>query len=236
MRCCKKRGAIELFTGGFREDDNRRKAMRARLFVFATFAVFLMMPLASQAEHRFPPVKPATAYPNSTVHPGEQVAIGAVPYVTAEQQKGFAIPYRKFGFVPIRLIITNMGDKPVSLEHTRVFFISANKDQMEAATPEDVERNIPLSYKEGRKIPVGPLHVPTHRKDADWKVQQDFDQYEYNAVSVAPHSTKAGFLWYDMNGLGSDPLRGASLVVEQIEDADGRDLFYFRVPLDKVPR
>lgn len=192
-----------------------------------------MMPSALQAEHRLPPVKDATRYPNRAVHPREHVAIAAVPYVTAEQQKVFAIPYRRFGFVPIRLIITNMGDKPISLEQTRVFFITANNDQIEAATPNDVERNIPLSYKEGRRIPVGPLHVPTHRKDADWKVQQDFDHYEYNAVSVAPHSTKAGFLWYDMSGLGGDPLKGASLVVQQIETVDGQQLFYFRVPLDK---
>lgn len=192
-----------------------------------------MMPPALHAEHRLPPVKPATAYPNSTVHKTEHVAIAAVPYVTGGQQKLFAIPYRKFGFVPIRLMITNMSDRPISLDHTRVFFISANDDQIDAATPDDVERNIPLSYKEGRKIPVGPLHMPTHRKDADWKVQQDFDTYEYNAVSIAPHSTKAGFLWYDVNGLGNDPLKGASLVVQEIQNADGMDLFYFRVPLDR---
>lgn len=192
-----------------------------------------MMPPALHAEHRLPPVKPARAYPNSTVHKTEHVAIAAVPYVTAGQQKLFAIPYRKFGFVPIRLMITNMSDRPISLDHTRVFFISANDDQIDAATPDDVERNIPLSYKEGRKIPVGPLHMPTHRKDADWKVQQDFDTYEYNAVSIAPHSTKAGFLWYDVNGLGNDPLKGASLVVQEIQNADGMDLFYFRVPLDR---
>jgi hypothetical protein len=207
--------------------------MRARRFLSATFVVFFMMPPALHAEHRLPPVKPATAYPNSTVHKTEHVTIAAVPYVTAGQQKLFAIPYRKFGFVPIRLIITNMSDRPISLDHTRVFFISANDDQIDAATPDDVERNIPLSYKEGRKIPVGPLHMPTHRKDADWKVQQDFDHYEYNAVSVAPHSTVAGFLWYDVNGLGNDPLKGASLVVQEIQNADGMDLFYFRVPLDR---
>ena len=207
--------------------------MRMRLFFSAAFVVLLMMPSASLAEHRLPPVKPATAYPDSTVHKRDQVAIAAVPYLTAGQQKVFAFPYRKFGFLPIRLIITNLGDKPISLEQTRVYFISANDDRIDAATPDDVERYVPLSYKQGRKIPIGPIQVPTHRKDADWKVQQDFDKYEYNAVSVAPHSTKAGFIWYDVNGLGRDPLRGASLVVQQIQNADGQQLFYFRVPLDK---
>lgn len=207
--------------------------MRARMIVFATLVVLLMMPSALMAERGLPPVKAATAYANSTVHKREQVAIAAVPYVTAGQQKVFAIPYRKFGFVPIRLIITNLGDKPISLEQARVYFVSANDDRIEAATPDDVERNVPLSYKQGRKIPIGPMHVPTHAKDADWKVEQDFNRYEYNAVSVAPHSTHAGFLWYNVSGMGGDPLRGASLVVEQIENADGQQLFYFRVPLDK---
>ena len=206
--------------------------MRVRRILLATIVVSLMMPLGARAERRLPRVKPATAYPNMTVHRREQVAIAAVPYETARQQRVFAIPYRKFGFLPIRLIITNLGSRPISLEETRVYLITAGGARLDAATPEDVERNIPLSLKRGRRIPLGPMHVPTHAKDSDRKLERDFRRFEYNAVSVAPHATHAGFIWYDVNGLGKDPLRGASLIVRQIENARGQQLFYFRVPLD----
>ncbi len=194
-----------------------------------------MMPLTAAAEHHLPAVKPATAYPDVSVHKRGHVAIAAVPYVTARQQRVFRIPYRKFGFLPIRLIITNMGNRPISLEDTRVYFLTANGERITAASPDDVERNVPLADKRGHRIPIGPLHVPTRGKDADWKVEQDFHRYEYNAVSVAPHATHAGFIWYNVNGLGPDPLKGARLIVEQIENAKGQQLFYFRVPLDKGP-
>ena len=209
--------------------------MRARFFLPVllpvTLLAALLLPLAARAGNHLPKVKPAQSYPGAMVQ--DQVAIAAVPYVTADQQKLFAIPYRKFSFVPVRLIITNNSDRPISIADVRVYFISASNDRISAATPDDVERAIPLRDKQGRKIPVGPFHVPTHSKDSDWRVQQDFNRYEYNALSVPAHSTIAGFIWYDVDGLGSNPLQNASLVVREVKNADGQELFYFQIPFNK---
>ena len=49
---------------------------------------------------------------------------------------------------------------------------------------------------------------------------------------VEPHTTRAGFLFYDVSGL-SRPLQGALLNLHTIKDADGKDLFYFEIPFDK---
>jgi hypothetical protein len=50
---------------------------------------------------------------------------------------------------------------------------------------------------------------------------------------VEPHTTHDGFLFYDIQGLGSSPLRGAKLLLREIKDADGKELFYFEIPFDK---
>jgi hypothetical protein len=194
----------------------------------ALFAALLTGPSA-QAARYLPQARAAESY----AHPVTQarVSIAAVPLPRAAQQRVFAIPYRRFGFVPVRLIITNHNDRPISLANVRVYFMSANGDRIDAATPEDVERAIPLRDKRGRQIPLGPFQVNTHAKDSDARVEQDFRRYEYNALTVPAHATVAGFLWFDVEGLGSDPLAGARLSVRQMQGPDGQELFSFEVPL-----
>jgi len=196
-------------------------------------AALLLTPTAAWAAPRLPKARAAQSYAGAVTQSG--VTIAAVPFTGARQQKLFAIPYRRYGFVPIRLIITNQNDRPISIADVRVYFMSANDDRIDAATPDDIERAIPLRDKEGRQIPVGPFHVATHAKDADWKVEQDFDRYEYNALTVPAHATIAGFLWFDVDGLGSSPLAGARLSVRQVQGPDGQELFSFELPLEQLP-
>ena len=49
---------------------------------------------------------------------------------------------------------------------------------------------------------------------------------------MEPHSTRAGFLWYDVSDL-DHPLRGARLHLHKLRDADGQELFYFEIPFEK---
>ena len=62
---------------------------------------------------------------------------------------------------------------------------------------------------------------------------QDFDDFEYSAATVPPHSTRAGFFFYDVQGLGDDPLKGAHLTLRDLRDANGKALFFFDILLDK---
>jgi hypothetical protein len=75
--------------------------------------------------------------------------------------------------------------------------------------------------------------MKTKPKTPDKKVEQDFSDFEYSAVTVPPHSTRAGFLFYDMQGLGNKPLKGAKLTLRDLRDADGKELFSFDIPFDK---
>jgi hypothetical protein len=63
-------------------------------------------------------------------------------------------------------------------------------------------------------------------------VEEDFKSLEYAAVAVEAHTTRAGFLFYDVEGL-ANPLAGAKLNLRMLRNADGKELFYFEIPFDK---
>ena len=70
------------------------------------------------------------------------MAIAADPYNTPEKASIFRFKYLQYGFMPIRIIVTNNGDKPISLIDARINFITAAGDKIPAALPEEVERRI----------------------------------------------------------------------------------------------
>lgn len=202
-----------------------------RWLLVALLAGFTALPAAADEP---PQPMSATDYPAVDVHAKEQVAIAAEPCDAAKQCKFFQVDYLKYHFMPIRIIVTNNGDRPISLRDARIYFISAAGDRVQAAEPDDVERRFRPPDAGGLGgIPIGPIHIHPKHGDQDKKVEQDFDRFEYAALAVEPHTTRAGFLFYDMQGLGNDPLRGAKLTLRELRNADGNELFYFEIPFDE---
>ncbi len=203
-----------------------------RRFLIAPLACGLLLLSAhfSAAEHPPSPAGVATSYPAFVAHPDEHVTIAADPYDTKEKVSCFRIDYLKYGFMPIRIIVTNDGDKPINLEQARIHFITANGDKIPAAEPEDVERRTTdVKNVTAPKIAVPGLPKP---KSKNSKVDEDFQEFEYQALVVEPHTTRAGFLFYDVQGM-SDPLKGAKLYLRRLQASDGKELFYFEIPFDK---
>lgn len=184
--------------------------------------------------HAPPPVQPATSYSAFDYHRKEQVAIAAVPCLRRDDCKFFQVDYLRYGFVPIRVIVTNLSNRPISLSDARILLVDSAKDRIQAAEPEDVDRRIGYPGPNQHSIPVGPLKLHMHSKSQVGKVASDFNEFEYAALAVEPHTTRAGYLFYDINGLGPDPLRGANLVLRELRNADGQELFFFQIPLDKT--
>ena len=197
--------------------------------------VFCLALPAVASDHKQPPVQPATSFADVEVHEKEHVAIAAEPYDTKEKESIFRIDYLSHGVMPIRLIVTNTGDKPISLREARILFETAAGDQIQAAEPEDVERLMTKAERMGTKIPMPfpfpPIH--TKAKDSNKNIEADFDTFVYQALVVEPHTTRAGFLFYDVSQLSSNPLKGAKLHIYKLLDADGNELFYFEIPFDK---
>src|SRR5271170_4929314 len=151
------------------------------------------------AEHPPPPAGVASSYPSFETHVDEHVTIAADPYNTKEKASCFRIDYLKYGFIPIRVIVTNDGDKPINLEQARIHFITASGDKIPAAEPEDVERRTTdVKNPSGPRTPIPGLNKP---KSKDPKIEADFSEFEYRAIVVEPHTTRAGFLFYDVESL-----------------------------------
>jgi len=212
--------------------------MRLRSVLCLASALLLTVAALPASDHPLAPAKDASNYAAFDAHTDEKVTIAAEPFDTKEKESIFRVDYLKNEFMPIRIIVTNNGDRPISLADARINFISAAGDKIPAAEPEDVERRMTHVSNTGRKIPM-PAPLPPmggKPKTPDSKIEQDFSEFEYAAIAVEPHTTRAGFLFYDMEGLGPDPLRGAKLNLRELRDADGKELFYFEISFDKYLR
>ena len=195
--------------------------------------LFLALP-AGARDHVPPPVQAATTYPAVEVHSEEHVAIAVEPYDTHEKEALFRVDYLAHDVMPVRLIVTNLGDRPISLRDARILFETAAGQRIQAAEPEDVERLMTRKERMGTKIPLpGPLPpIHTKPKGSNKEIEADFNDFEYSALVVEPHTTRAGFLFYDVSGL-TQPLVDAKLYVRDLRDAAGKELFSFEVPFNK---
>jgi len=205
-----------------------------RISAAVSLLVLLLAPTGFAADHTAPPVQPATSYPAVEIHPDEHVAIAVEPYDTKEKESIFRVDYLGHDVMPIRLIITNQGDRPISLVDARILFETADGDRIRAAEPDDVERMMTQKERQGSRIPLPaplpPIHVKP--KGSIKEIEDDFNTFEYSALAVEPHTTRAGFLFYDVSGL-KNPLAGAKLYLHDLRDADGKQLFYFEIPFNK---
>jgi hypothetical protein len=197
------------------------------------FVAGLALPAVAN-DHTPPKVQPATEFAAVEVHEKEKVAIAAEPYDTKEKESIFRVDYLGHGVMPVRLIVTNNGDKPISLRDARILFQTKSGQRIQAAEPEDVERLMTRKEREGGRIPM-PGPIPTIKlkpKASNKDVEEDFNTFEYGALVVEAHTTRAGFLFYDVSQL-DDPLKGSKLHLHALRDAEGHELFYFEIPFDK---
>ena len=187
-------------------------------------------------DHVMPSVQPATTYPDVEIHAKEKVAIAAEPYDTKEKAKIFRVDYLAHGIMPIWLVVTNNGDRPISLRDARILFQTADGDRIQAAEPEDVERLMTRKEREGGKIPLPGLpspHPHSSPRPATRRLKTDFDQFEYGALVVEPHTTRAGFLFYNVSDL-DHPLQGAKLHLRELTRRRRKSVVLFRDSLRQI--
>src|SRR5271170_6918779 len=98
---------------------------RSRILPLAC-GLLLLWARIGAAEHPPQPAGAASSYPAFETHADEHVTIAADPYDTKDKASCFRIDYLKYGFMPIRVIVTNDGEKPINLEQARIHFITAS--------------------------------------------------------------------------------------------------------------
>lgn len=210
------------------------------LLIVTTTCLFAVTSLAfgmSDKPRKAPPANPANQYAAFDTHPNEKVTVAAEPCDDVKDCDFFRLPYVSHGFVAVRVIFTNDSDTALTLDDARIQFISANNDKIPAATDDDLNRRLFVtSSVKGTKVPLIPLTI--HHPPVDKKITEDQNDFGFNTTTVQPHSTLAGYLFYDVKPLDEYPLKNAELFVKMIYTAPDKDghknqLFDFNIPFNK---
>ena len=199
--------------------------------------------LAADKPRPAPPIKPLKEYPMAETHENEKVSIAVDPCDDTDACPFFRLPYVSHGFVAVRVIVQNDRDDALSLDEVRIQFLPAEGDKEAAATDEDLNRRL-FSQKQvgGTHIPLTPITI--HHEPVDKKIVSDDTDFGFASTIVPPHSTRAGYVFYDTRGVDDPVLKGAQLLVREIRFSDVKgkqhELFSFTLPfdswLDKQPK
>lgn len=202
--------------------------------VFSALFVSSLLLVADEKSYVAPKVYHANTYPARDEHPMEHVSIAADPYDLPDKTAGVLhVPYKQAGFLPIRLVISNDGDSTLVLTDLKVELITVRKVKIRPAVPDDVYRRIAKQGKRPDEPRTIPLPIPRKQKPSVSKEAQDeVVNSGLLARAVEPHTTQAGFLYFDVEGI-SNPLAGANLYVTGLRDASGQELMYFEIPMEK---
>jgi hypothetical protein len=179
-----------------------------------------------------PSAQPAKSYPAHDAHPTEAVTVGLDPYDMADKASIFTVHYSDLGLMPIFVVVTNDGDQPIELAGVQAQLVTVNRTKIPPATEADVYRR--LAHPTASTGPSLPLPFPKKKVKGGVSEQQadEIQNAQFGAKAVEPHSTQAGFLFFDVSGI-STPLAGAQFYLTGVRDAKGNELMYFEIPLEK---
>jgi hypothetical protein len=207
----------------------------AMLLMFASGACATWPALAKDKPRTAPPVKPAGEYVMHETHAKENVTIAAIPCDGVTECPFFRLPYVSHGFLPIRVVVTNDRDEPLALDDVRIQFIPTGGNVEAAATDEDLNRRL-FSRKQAMptRLPIIPISI--HHEPIDKKITNDDADFGFESLTVPPHSTRAGYVFYDTQEIDEPVMQDAELYIKQIHynDAHGakHELFAFTLPFD----
>ncbi|HEX4156544.1 MAG TPA: hypothetical protein VHY48_13110 [Acidobacteriaceae bacterium] len=210
-----------------------------RRIVFHATALALILPLTLVARADKPrkpkPPLPAAQYASHDTHSNEHITIAAFPGDTKETAPHTRLDYLSHGFMPIRIIVTNDSSQPLSLDDARILFISSDNYTENAATDDELQRRLfELKSVRGTRIPM-PAPIPAitiHHPPVDKKILADDDDFGFKTTTIAPHTTAAGWLYYDVRDLDEPVLKGATLELREVRwAATNKSLDSFEIPL-----
>ena len=207
--------------------------MRRIKLSVAFSALVIVMAGASDKGFNPPPATHAKTYPIHEAHDDESVVIAIDPYDTPDKAAIFKVKYGEIGFLPIRVIISNDGSKPLMLDDVKIEFVTVQRDKLQAATNDDIFRRIAHPEKV-TKQPTVRLPIPGPRKRPtaiNKEARDEVESAQFVTVPVSPNSTNSGFLFFDVSDIDK-PEAGAHLYISGIR-AGTKELFYFDIPLGK---
>ncbi len=215
--------------------DNGAMYSRSVVRMLTWLGALLVLATAAQAakEYVAPELQKATAYPARDEHSQEGMVMAADPYNTKEKARIFTLPYQGRGVLPVYIVVTNEGNRPVSLTQMQVQLVTSRKDKISPFNQDDLYRR----FSEINRRPDLPSRVPLPlpRRPPRSIPTAGIDEIQrapFQARAVEPGATQAGFLFFDVSGI-PDPLTGAHLYVTGVRDASGKELMFFDIAMDK---
>jgi hypothetical protein len=206
-----------------------RRLATAGLFVLACVVV-----AAAAREFTLPRAANAKTYPAHDDHPTERVTIAIDPYDSTQKSEIFRVKWREHGYLPVYLIVSNDGDQPLALPAMHIQWVTAKRSKLQPATEDDLARRLSRVKRRGDETPRMPLPLPKRGPDVGVPkdARQEIDAARFSAAAVEPHTTRAGFLFFDIENI-PDPLVGAHVYITGVRDGNGQELMFFDIPLDK---
>jgi hypothetical protein len=212
------------------------RAPKRRIPRFAAVCVLMLhccfCALAAK-EFVMPAAQAARTYPAHDDHPMEKVTVAVDPYDVEDKASIFTVNYRNNGYMPVFFVITNDSDQPVSLVGMKAQLNTKDRSKLLPSTTDEVARR--LSHPSRSDTP-NPLPIPLPKKavkgGVSRKTWDEIEQAQFGAQAVEPHSTARGFLFFDIADI-SNPLPGASFYLTGVHDANGNELMYFEIPMEK---
>ncbi|HLI62102.1 MAG TPA: hypothetical protein VKV05_01795 [Terriglobales bacterium] len=201
------------------------------LSVAASLAVVLSSLLLWAGKDFVPPhAENANTYALKDAHPNEKVTAAIDLYNTSPKDGIFVTHYNQEGILPVLLIITNDGDQPITVQNMRAELVTGRNTKLEALDTDDIFRRV--AHIKGSSTPqrVGPITLGGTKNKKAQKQYQEILSARFAAEAVEPHTTKSGFLFFDVSGI-SQPMEGAHIYLTRIRDAGGNELMYFEIPL-----
>jgi len=197
------------------------------------FLAFALGVSEAGKEFSLPVPHPAATYPARDQHTDESVTVAVDPYDMPDKAAIFTTNYADEDMLPVYVIITNDSDETITLSGMKAEYITASRTKIAPATQDDLYRR--LSHPKGPKarlpIPI-PIPAGSPKGTVSTKAVDEMQRAQFSARAVEPHSTQAGFLFFDINGI-DNPLPGAHFFLTGLRNSKGDDLYYFEIALEK---
>jgi hypothetical protein len=204
-----------------------------RFAAVCAFVLLCCLGAIAAREFVMPAAHPARTYPAHDDHPTEKVVVAVDPYDVEDKASIFSVNYRTYGYMPVFFVVTNEGDQPVSLVGMKAQLNTKDRSKLFPSTTDDVVRRLSHPSRNDRPntLPI-PLPKKEVKGGVSRKVWDEIEQAQFCAKAVEPHSTARGFLFFDIADI-SNPLAGANFYLMGVHDAQGNELMYFEIPLEK---
>lgn len=178
-----------------------------------------------------PKPQPADSYPAHDTHPNEHVTVAVDPYDTGDKADIFSVHYNEEGLLPVFLVITNDGDQPIALNNMKAAWVTVDRTKIAPDTSDDIYRRLAHPSASATRSPL-PFPRKKVKGSVSSKTLEEMQNSMFGAKAVEPHSTQAGFLFFDVSEI-STPLAGAHFYLTGVRDGAGNELLYFEIPLEK---